>query len=107
MKKKNRHSILQSGEDDAGAVPPIPVDEVRHLGSDVVGRAGDHRSGNRRRLEVVKNARRRRADVRKLNLFFPISDVGSREGEYAWFVTEVSRNLLSQVPLTWTVDLRW
>ena len=47
--ERSRHSILQSGEDDTGAVPPIPVDEVRHLGSDVVARAGDHRGGDRRR----------------------------------------------------------
>ena len=107
MKKKNRHSILQSGEDDTGAVPPIPVDEVRHLGSDVVARAGDHRGGDRRRGDVVENARRRRTDVRKFNLFYPIGEVGSREGEYARYDTEVSRKLLSQVPLTWTVDLGW
>ena len=106
-KKLKFHSILQPGKDDTSAVPPLPDDEVRQLRSDVVAGAGDHRSGNGRRWVVVEDARRRRADAWKFNLFTLISDVGSREGEYVWFVTEISRKLPSRVPLTWTVDLRW
>ena len=98
MKKKSCCSILQSGEDYTSAVPSIPVDELRHPGGDVSAGTGDHRGGNRRRCGV-ENARRRRRDVRKFNLFFLSGDVGSREGEYARIVSVVSRSFVTQVPL--------
>ena len=98
MKKKICHSILQSGEDYTSAVPSIPVDELRHPGGDVGAGTGDHRSGNGRRCGE-ENARWRRRDVRKYNLFFLSGDVGFREEKYARIVSVVSRSLVTQVLL--------